>query len=136
MAGQGLTASGRLVSHASAANVSRSIATATPPLMAKRRKIPRRKKEESIAKPSLAERKAKLQAELDELDAKDEMDRRQAAGIYDVAPLLAETSPYPPTISRQKFDEKIAAHFRSLVDKVTAKFDGKGREMFFPFIRS
>lgn len=127
-AGQGCTASGRLVNPASAAAVSRSIATATPPLMAKRRKIPIRKKQVNTAKPTLAEKKAKLQAELDELDAKDEMDRRQAAGVYDFAPLIVKSPVYPPSISIDEHTKKINALFGSLLAKATAKFDEGGQE--------
>ena len=114
-AGSASTTIGIIVNPASAAAVSRAIATATPPLMAKRRKIPGKKKM-NLAKPTLAEKKVKLQAELDVLDVKDEMDRRQAAGVYDFAPLIVKSPVYLPTISKEEQAKQLQDLYRSLMD--------------------
>lgn len=102
--------------------MSRPIATATPPLL-KWRKVPRRKKEVKQVKPTNAERIMKLQADLDELNAEAEAEKRQAAGDYDFAPLLSRTSTYPPTISSDEADIKLKDLYMSLNSKAFEKFE-------------
>ena len=102
--------------------MSRPIATATQPLL-KWRKVPRRKKEIKVVKPTNAERRAKLQAELDKLEAEAEADKREAAGDYDFAPLLSRTSTYPPTISSDEAGVRLKDLYESLYSKALAKFE-------------